>query len=678
MATSKQKQKRVFILLLLIACAVLITIYCQVFLETGTVFSHLFYIPIILSSVWWGRKGMIVAFLLGGVLIGSHHWFQPQGSIFAEILRGLIFVFVSGFVIWLGERILQERDTFSTLLEKNPFGIVLVDENDQHLYLNPEFTRITGYSIDDIPTRQDWFEKAYPDLHRRSKVVTNWQALRSGGKIDEELQIVRKDGDKRDLRFKAILLPDKRILMTLFDVSDQKQSESRIAHLLSVLSAIRNVNQLITREKDREALLRGVCEKLTETRGYDMAFIVLYSEGKAMSLFAEFGMKNRSAEIRAKFARGEMLPCTERAILTSALVVAERPACDCPGCPLSEKAESQGALIAPLIHDKRLYGVLSVSMPQALVTDPEEQALFKEVADDIALALNGIELEELRNRQQMELARYRDDLETMVEKRTEDLTTALRQMENEIVGRKKAEAQLIRADRLASLGQLSSGIAHEIRNPLAGIRLFLDILRDPEKFDQSEQEKEILSDLISNVERISAIIQRVLDFSKTSIGFKQKLDLNQLARETVAFWEAKIRKANITLKLNLSQTLPPVLVDPIQFQQVINNLILNAIEAMDTGGTLTVTTDYWHPLRKTTQGRLCLLVADTGCGIDGHNLESIFNPFFTTKPSGTGLGLAISHNIIEKHNGIMSVRSQIGEGSVFSVELPVCADDMTK
>jgi PAS domain S-box-containing protein len=811
MATSNHTKRKLFIIILLIISAVLITIYCQAFLETETVFSHLFYIPIILSSFWWGRKGMVVACVLAVVLIGSHQWFQPRGTVFEEILRGMMFLFVSGFVKWCGERILQERDTFSTLLEKTPFGIALVDANDRHLYLNPEFTRITGYLIDDIPMRQDWWERAYPDLLHRSSVVKRWQTLRSGGRIDEEIQIVRKDGEKRDIRFKAIPLPDHRILMTLRDVSDQKQSESRIAHLLSVISAIRNVNQLITREKDREALLRGVCEKLTETRGYDLAFIVQYSEEKTLRLFSETGMKSKLTVVRNILARGEMPSCMERAYLTSFLVVVENPAIECRRCPLSDATGENGALVSPLMHDKRLYGVIYVSMPRALVTDPEEQALFKEVVDDIALALNAIELEDFRNRQEIELARYRNELETMVEKRTEDLTNALQRMEKEISERKrvetalktsekkyamlvdrspdiifllnsnwdfiflggaiasltgfspdsligknfaeivcpsdmekvrnhihftktgkpagqgieipfktlghslaepdasfitmdlsitelyesdafiafygvardmtekrKIEAQLVRADRLASLGQLSSGIAHEIRNPLAGIRLFLDILRDPEKFDRSEQEKEILNDLIHNVERISGIIQRVLDFSKTSIGVRQRLDLIPLIMETIAFWEAKIRKSGITLELSLSQSLPPVLGDRIQIQQVLNNLILNAIEAMEAGGTLTVTTDPGRSIGKEEKGPIRLQVADTGAGIDAGNLENIFNPFFTTKPTGTGLGLAISHNIIEKHNGIMFVRSEVGRGTVFTVELPVWRDDITQ
>jgi signal transduction histidine kinase len=233
---------------------------------------------------------------------------------------------------------------------------------------------------------------------------------------------------------------------------------------------------------------------------------------------------------------------------------------------------------------------------------------------------------------------------------------------------------LIRADRLASLGQLSSSIAHEIRNPLAGIRLFLDMLCDPEKFDRSEREKEIFGELIGNVERISAIIQRVLDFSKTSIGPMQQLDLNHLIRETVTFWEPRMRKSKIILKFNLSPSLPPVLEDPIEFQQVMNNLILNALEAMETGGSLEITTDYWHSLRTKTRGCFRIQVADTGHGIERGNLERIFDPFFTTKSSGTGLGLAISHNIIHKHGGILSVRSQIGEGSIFTIELPAIPD----
>jgi signal transduction histidine kinase len=241
---------------------------------------------------------------------------------------------------------------------------------------------------------------------------------------------------------------------------------------------------------------------------------------------------------------------------------------------------------------------------------------------------------------------------------------------SDITAQKKIEEQLIRADRLSSLGQLSGGIAHEIRNPLASINLFTDILCDEDKFDRSSQENELFDEIKDNINRIDKIIKRVLDFAKPPVTTSDKIDLNELIQESVKFWSSKLRKSEIRLNLNLKDGLLPVQGDVIGLQQVINNVVLNAIEAMSEGGDISVRTSQGVSSIGDSQDAVYLSVSDTGPGIQKAHQEDIFNPFFTTKAAGTGLGLSISHQIIKRQGGAFTFESNPEAGTTFIIELP--------
>ncbi len=232
------------------------------------------------------------------------------------------------------------------------------------------------------------------------------------------------------------------------------------------------------------------------------------------------------------------------------------------------------------------------------------------------------------------------------------------------------ESQLARADRLSSLGQLSGGIAHEIRNPLSGISLFVDVLCDEDRFERTETELEVFQDIKNNINRIDGIIKRVLDFSRKSDVPAQAIDVNQLIRENLKLWSAKIREAEIELKLSLERDLPAVFGDAIEIQQVVHNLIQNAVESMSKGGLLGIATRKRVSSFHAGRPVLTIQLQDTGVGIDPKMQEKIFNPFFTTKPSGTGLGLSISHQIIGRHGGVITFISEPGHGTTFTIELP--------
>jgi len=249
---------------------------------------------------------------------------------------------------------------------------------------------------------------------------------------------------------------------------------------------------------------------------------------------------------------------------------------------------------------------------------------------------------------------------------------------NDITEKKKVQEQLIRAHRLSFLGKLSGGIAHEIRNPLAGISLFVDILCDKNRFDMTDQELEIMDEIRDNVNKIDGIIRNVLDFAKPSRKTMTEIDINALIREESELWSTQIRKSDINLELSLEDGISYVSGDSVGLRQVMNNLIQNALEVMETGGTLNITTTRGISFIHTDREVVIIKVKNSGPGIKPEHKQSIFDPFFTTKAAGTGLGLAITHQIIERHGGIVSCDSETGKGTTFTIELPLFNAKMIK
>ena len=245
----------------------------------------------------------------------------------------------------------------------------------------------------------------------------------------------------------------------------------------------------------------------------------------------------------------------------------------------------------------------------------------------------------------------------------------------DITEKREVDRQLIRADRLASLGQLSGGIAHEIRSPLSGIRLFVDVLCDEEKFERTEHELDVFHDIAHNVKRIDDIIKRVLAFARDTKIETREMDINRLIHETLNLWYVALKNGEIHLELSLAEGLFKVFGDAVGVQQVVNNLVQNAVQAMDGGGLLRITTGNETSSYHKNRNIVTIRVRDTGPGIAPEDREKIFNPFFTTKPRGTGLGLSISHQIIERQGGLLSFESHPGHETTFTVELPAVSGD---
>jgi two-component system NtrC family sensor kinase len=267
----------------------------------------------------------------------------------------------------------------------------------------------------------------------------------------------------------------------------------------------------------------------------------------------------------------------------------------------------------------------------------------------------------LRNSQQ-ELREWGRTLEQKVEEKTGQLRVA--------------EAEAAQSEKLASVGLLAAGIAHELNNPLTGVLTFSHLIR--KKFADGSPEAEDLDLVIGETKRCATIIRRLLDFAREKKPEKKFADLNKVIEETARLIERPAHLSNIEIIMDLDPALPQVWVDDNLIKQVIMNILVNAQHAIEAGGTITVRSRRCPQAVSPEPGMppvpmVELSIIDSGCGIPEKNLKRIFDPFFTSKAvgKGTGLGLSVSHGIVKAHGGAIRVESTVGKGSAFRVYLPL-------
>lgn len=226
----------------------------------------------------------------------------------------------------------------------------------------------------------------------------------------------------------------------------------------------------------------------------------------------------------------------------------------------------------------------------------------------------------------------------------------------------EAEVAVRRSDRLAALGQLSAGLAHEIRNPLGTIKTSAEMLLKSVPADNAVA-LEMAGFISSEVDRTNSLVTRFLDFARPLAVRLEKTDLTQVIDQAIGDVEKHQPPFEVTIYKNYSPEIPPFFLDGQLMERVIYNLVLNAAQASPPNGSITVKT-------RESDGTVEITVIDRGSGIPPKLMENIFNPFYTTKPGGVGLGLAIVSKIVDEHGGSIVVESEPGEGSVFRVYLP--------
>lgn len=268
--------------------------------------------------------------------------------------------------------------------------------------------------------------------------------------------------------------------------------------------------------------------------------------------------------------------------------------------------------------------------------------------EHLAVALNHM-TQEIES-EKKELEEWADKMEVKVQERTSEL--------------KKIHGQLFRSEKLASLGKLAAGVAHEINNPLTGVLTNSSLLL--EDLEEADPKRDDVQVIVNETIRCREIVKRLLDFARQTKPQKSMTNINALIENIVLLVRNQTSFRNVNIEKKLEDNIPEIMADKDQIQQVFINFILNAADAMPKGGKINIETKVMR-----NRDFIEIKFEDSGIGISEVNKNKIFDPFFTTKENGTGLGLSISYGIVEQHGGTINLESEVGKGTTFIVNLPI-------
>jgi signal transduction histidine kinase len=302
---------------------------------------------------------------------------------------------------------------------------------------------------------------------------------------------------------------------------------------------------------------------------------------------------------------------------------------------------------------------LGILLPHALFISSEPYALLRSLIFALFAVLTCSLVAAQLNLLERQLAAYRD-----ISILNDELNKHIEQLE-------RTQRQLIQSEKLNAIGQLAASVAHEINNPLAGVLVYAKLISKKLSGDNFDKEETLnnLNKIEMAVNHCSRIIRSLLDFSRQTEPSLQPVMINDIIDDVMSLVGHQAEMNHVAIDRNEDSSLPPIMADAVQLKQVFVNLIVNAIQAMPEGGQLNITST-------SDNNSVSISFRDTGSGIDSENMDKLFTPFFTTKQevSGVGLGLAVSYGIIERHNGRIEVQSKVGDGSTFTVHLPICEE----
>jgi len=422
------------------------------------------------------------------------------------------------------------------------------------------------------------------------------------------------------------------------------KSEEEMLTAVANQAAICIENSGLMETLDVDEILRLVLEGLTKNIGFDRARLYLVNEKRNV---LECKM---AVGIDEERIRGITLRLNPEDSIVARSIFEKQPFIipDARKDPrvnpiIKEKFNLHSLVAIPLLVKEKALGAIAADFidPNKNITKEALESVMA-FAQQAGLAIHNAFMYQ-------ELKTFSQQMEEKIQKTTADL--------------KKTEAQLIRSEKLAALGQLAAGIAHEIRNPLTSINILIHSMT--ENLPSGDSHKEDLKVIEEEIHRMNEILDQFLRFAKPATPLLEKADVSSIFEETLQLLRPHIEKQIIVVEKEF-QSLPIILMDREQMKQVFLNLLLNAIQAMPGGGHLT--------LRGQNSGDgqwIHISIQDSGIGISSENINKLFDPFFSTKEGGIGLGLSITHRIIDQHHGKIEVESAPGKGTLFTIWLPI-------
>jgi signal transduction histidine kinase len=438
--------------------------------------------------------------------------------------------------------------------------------------------------------------------------------------------------------FFSIILFFLLFLVTIFFNRIKPQTEKMVEQVLfknryDYRETLGNFSKAMVSILDLQSLSNEIIETITQTMGVEKASLFLWSEEKTG--YSLFESKNITVSASPPYIPKDD-PLPQYLQKMGEIIIREELAkrTDIPQLKnvVNKMSLLEAEATIPFISKEQLVGMMNLGYKFTKdIYSHEDIELLTTLANQTAIAI--------------ENARLYEDL-------------------------KKSKSYIRRADRLASLGTLTAGLAHEIRNPMVAIKTLTQLL--PERLDDEEFRSQFLKIASGEVDRISSLVNELLDFARPSDPRWALEDINAILDGMILLISTATKKKLITIIKNYASNLPPVQIDREQIKQVILNILLNAIDATSENGKITVKTRSF--IKPGGEPYIQIEFTDTGCGIPGEHIEDIFNPFFTTKSTGSGLGLSISNQIVQDHKGYIDVESQLEKGSSFFINLPVHQD----
>jgi signal transduction histidine kinase/PAS domain-containing protein/ActR/RegA family two-component response regulator len=553
----------------------------------------------------------------------------------------------------LAEEALRENSAFiGAVLNNLPIGIAVnsVDPVVKFDYMNDNFPRFYRTTREALADPDAFWEAVYEDPQFRQKIKNRVLDDCASGDPARmkwtDVPIVRRGAETAYISARNIPVPEKKLMISVvWDVTDRKLSENRIRHLNRVLRVLREVKRLTDRVQDHNTLIREGCRLLVGSRGYTCAFIVLTDGNDRPFSWAQAGMGAVFDSLAAMFTQGELPHCCGRTPAEKEVLVVDTRENLCGACALDKHHAQSVSLCVRLSHGGVDYGYLVAEAAIRMSVDKEEQALFSEIAGDLAYALSVLQM-----------ARDRKDSESK---------------------RRSLEAQLLQAQKMESVGRLAGGVAHDYNNMLSVISGFAELAL--EKVDAGDPLHADLKEIQTAATRSAEITRQLVAFARKQTIAPKVLDLNDTVEGVLKMLRRLIGE-DIDLAWLPDAALWSVKMDPSQIGQILANLCVNARDAISETGKITIETDnvtmdeaYWADHAGFAPGEYVLLaVSDNGCGMDKQIQEKIFEPFFTTKGmgKGTGLGLATVYGIVMQNNGFINVYSEPEKGTSFKIYLP--------
>jgi PAS domain S-box-containing protein len=436
------------------------------------------------------------------------------------------------------------------------------------------------------------------------------RAVMFGETNSREFVIRRQSGDERIVAANAA--PVRNALDEVFagvvvflDITERKRAEQRLEHLNQVLRSIRDINQLIVRERDPETLIAEGCRLLVENRGFASVVIILTDPGGQVTGWAASGSaSDESEKIADMIEQNEIPACCAIAPSDNEVVVIDKRSDLCRQCPLLVTHTNAPSLCARLSHGGNVYGFIIAALNFDMTVDEEERDLFVEIAGDFAYAINFIRME------------------------AEALLSAKQ--------RDKMQAQLIQAQKMESVGRLAGGVAHDYNNMLTIIIGYAEMALDKVVPDDALHTD--ISEIFNAAQRSSEITKQLLAFSRQQTTQPRIIDLNETIDKTLKMLRRLIGE-DIDLAWMPSPNVWSVYVDPVQIDQILANLCANARDAIDGTGQVTIETknvtfdqDYCATHAGFLPGEYVHIgVSDNGSGMSAETRDKVFEPFFTTK-----------------------------------------------